>query len=328
MMILTIVIAVTVGQLGCAGIGLTKSRLSGPRRIPVIYDTDIGGDIDDTWALSFLLASPELDLKLVVTDTHNTEGKAKIVAKLLERAGRTDVPVGIGLKLGDNIGRQAPWIKNYDLTKYPGKVHKDGVQAMIDTIMKSPEPITLIAVGPVPNLREALKREPRIAQKARLVVMGGSVEIKYGRKKGRCAEYNVRHKPKAAQAAYGADWDVTMTPLDTADFVILKGENYAKVSEADNPLAKALIENYLIWSKRAGGKKPPPPRSSTLFDTVAVYLAFATELCEMRDIHLRVDNKGFTVPDPKGKLTHVAMKWKDLDAFKKLLADRLANYPK
>ena len=36
--------------------------------IPVIFDTDIGDDIDDTWALGLLLKSPELDLKLVVGD--------------------------------------------------------------------------------------------------------------------------------------------------------------------------------------------------------------------------------------------------------------------
>ncbi len=40
--------------------------------IPVILDTDIGGDIDDTWALAMLLKSPEVDLKLVVTDYGNT----------------------------------------------------------------------------------------------------------------------------------------------------------------------------------------------------------------------------------------------------------------
>ena len=36
--------------------------------IPVIFDTDIGSDIDDTWALGFLLRCPELDVKLVTTD--------------------------------------------------------------------------------------------------------------------------------------------------------------------------------------------------------------------------------------------------------------------
>ncbi|MEM9408017.1 MAG: hypothetical protein AAGA81_18415, partial [Acidobacteriota bacterium] len=49
--------------------------------IPVIFDTDIGTDIDDTWALAQLLASPELDLRLVVTDSGDTETRARIVAK-------------------------------------------------------------------------------------------------------------------------------------------------------------------------------------------------------------------------------------------------------
>ena len=39
---------------------------SARKKIPVIYDSDIGDDIDDTWALAVLLKSPELDLKLVV----------------------------------------------------------------------------------------------------------------------------------------------------------------------------------------------------------------------------------------------------------------------
>ena len=65
------------------------------RKIPVILDTDIGDDIDDTWALAMLLNSPELDLKLVVTEEGNTPSRAKIAARLLEIAGRTDVPVGI-----------------------------------------------------------------------------------------------------------------------------------------------------------------------------------------------------------------------------------------
>ena len=40
--------------------------MSETKKIPVILNTDIGGDIDDSWALSFLLRSPELDTKLVV----------------------------------------------------------------------------------------------------------------------------------------------------------------------------------------------------------------------------------------------------------------------
>src|SRR5512134_2032937 len=85
-------------------------------RIPVILDTDIGDDIDDTWALVLALKSPELDVKLVVTDFGNTEHRAKIVARLLEIAGRADIPIGIGIQENDALGPQTDWVKDYELS--------------------------------------------------------------------------------------------------------------------------------------------------------------------------------------------------------------------
>ena len=67
-------------------------------KIPVILDTDIGLDIDDTWALGLLLKSPEIDVKLITASSDNTTVKAQLVAKFLERVGRTDIPIGIGLE--------------------------------------------------------------------------------------------------------------------------------------------------------------------------------------------------------------------------------------
>ena len=168
------------------------------RPIPVVLDTDIGDDIDDTWALVLALKSPELDVKLVVTDFGNTEHRARLVARVLELAGRTDIPIGIGIKENDDPGPQAEWVKGYDLAKYPGRVLKDGVQALIDTVMASPEPMTLIAIGPPPNLRAALEREPRIAGKLRLAGMYGSLRLGYGGKPKPEPEWNVKANPAAA----------------------------------------------------------------------------------------------------------------------------------
>lgn len=50
-------------------------------KIPVIMNTDIGDDMDDTWSLGLLLKSPELDLKLVVGDQERPEYRAKLLAK-------------------------------------------------------------------------------------------------------------------------------------------------------------------------------------------------------------------------------------------------------
>lgn len=295
--------------------------------IPVILDTDIGGDIDDTWALGLLLRLPQLDLKLAVGDHGHSVYRAKLLAKFLEVAGRTDVPVGIGVETeSKGAGAQAEWVKDYDLKNYPGKVHQDGVQAIIDTIMQSPEPVTLLCIGPLPNIAVALQREPRIAQRAKFVGMYGSVRLGYGGKQQISAEWNVKADPKACQRVFTAPWDMTITPLDTCGLVRLEGERYRRVRDSKDPIAAAITANYRCWAK--GGKRSPEAAeksSSILFDTVAVYLAMEHELCRMERLNLRVTDDGFTRIDPQGKAVNVATAWKDLDAFLDLLVQRLTE---
>ncbi len=290
--------------------------------IPVILDTDIGDDIDDTWALALLLKSSEVDLKLVVSDRGHTVYRAKLIAKLLQIAGRTDIPVGVGLSEGDKEGPQGPWVADYDLARYPGKVHQDGVGALIDTIMASSQPITLICIGPMPNIRAALDRQPEIAKRARFVGMYGSVRKGYDGSAEPHKEWNVVADAKAAQRAFTAEWPMLITPLDTCGIVRLRGDKYRRVAECQDPVTKAVIENYRIWSK-AGDK--PLDASSVLFDTVAIYLAFSTDLVNVERLSIRVTDDGFTRIDPQGKPMDCAMSWKDLGAFEDLLVARLTG---
>jgi inosine-uridine nucleoside N-ribohydrolase len=210
-------------------------------KIPVILHTDIGDDIDDTWALALLLRSPALDLKLVVTDFGDTVYRAKLVARLLEIAGRTDVPIGIGRRTAEKGGAQEEWLKGYDLARYPGKVHQDGVQALIDTVMASPVPMTLIAIGPPPNVKLALEREPRLASKLRFAGTYGSVHRGCNDKPQPEPEWNVKAAPDAARAVLSAPWlDAISTPLDTCGKVLLDGERYARIAASRDPLAQAM----------------------------------------------------------------------------------------
>ena len=62
-----------------------QDRSIAPPSIPVVFDTDFGGDIDDAWALALLLSSPELELKLVIVSGPDPSGKARILAKFLEK---------------------------------------------------------------------------------------------------------------------------------------------------------------------------------------------------------------------------------------------------
>jgi inosine-uridine nucleoside N-ribohydrolase len=297
-------------------------------KIPVILDTDICDDIDDTWALAMLLQSPEFDIKLITTAVGDTKAKTKVVAKILQTASRTDIPIGTGIAVGDmkNGHRQDGWVKDFDLSKYAGRIHPDGVQAMVDTIMNSPEPITLITIGPLPNVAAALEREPNIARKARFVGMHGSVHRGYGGKSQIDKEYNVVSFIKAAQKVFTAEWDMTITPLDTCSLVVLQRDRYQKVLGSANPAAKAVIENYRVWAKSGDvNEAQVSVKSTTLFDTVAIYLAMRSDLLEMENLGIRVTDDGRTVIDEKAKKITCALKWKNLDAFGDLLVERLTS---
>ena len=301
-------------------------------RTPAIISTDIGDDIDDTWALTLALRCPELDIKLVLGDYGNPLPRARLIAKILEAAHRSDIPVGVGVGTESNtVHRQSKWIEGYDLGRYPGTVYRDGVKALIDIVMSSKEPVTLICIGPLPNIAEALRREPRIAQKARFVGMQGSVRLGYGKNSKPAAEWNVRANPAACRAALTAPWDITITPLDTCGLIQLKGENYTRVRDCADPAVKTLIENYRVWAEfnaaKSGKAASTITASTTLFDCVAVYLAVSRDLCVMEKLNLRVDDDGFTREDPAARPMNVATAWKDLPAFETWLVQRLTAQP-
>jgi inosine-uridine nucleoside N-ribohydrolase len=292
-------------------------------KVPAILDTDIGDDIDDTWALAMLLRSPQLDLKLVTTTFGKAEYRAKLIAKLLTVAQRTDVPVGLGAGGRTGEGKQTAWVESYDLKSYAGKLYDDGVQTMIDTINASPQPIRVISVGPSNTAAAALERQPQIAAKAIFVGMQGSVRKGY---KGGppSPEYNVKVNIPAAQKAILAPWKHTViTPLDTCGLVQLGGERFKRLRESKDPLVKALLENYRVWARKATVDELQA--SSVLFDTVAVYLAYPgpKPLLTLEELTIGVTDKGFTPIDPAGAKMSVATSWTDLDGYYDLLVKTL-----
>jgi inosine-uridine nucleoside N-ribohydrolase len=314
--------SILLGQTVAAPTNKRNSR----KPIPVILATDIGDDIDDTWALGFLLKCPELNLKLVATEYGKAQYRAKLLAKFLQTTGHAQIPVAVGPEAeprGD--GGQAAWVKDYDLGSYPGKVHSNGVQAIIDTIMHSKEPVTLICIGPMPNVAAALVQEPRIAKRTQLVGMDGSVRVGYGGGPKPDPEWNVKAAPRAAQQALSAPWEITITPLDTCGLVTIEGDRYARLLKSNDPVVRAILENYRLWSKSQNDPTVADHRSSVLFDTVAVYLAFSHDLCRMEELGIRVSDDGFTRIDEHAKRMGVATGWNTLDGYRDFLVNRLLS---
>jgi inosine-uridine nucleoside N-ribohydrolase len=325
MRLLTPILLLSAFLGACVG-----ARAAPGERVPVVLVTDIGTDIDDTWALALLLRSPELDLKLVVADPADTAYRARVVAKFLEAAGRGDVPVAIGDNTGprgDDTRTLTPWIVGYPIERYPGTVRRDGVQALIDVVETSPAPVTIIEIGPVHSLAMALRQVPGIAAKCRLVGMFGSFDVGYDGGPP-SAETNVRVDPQALRAVLAAPWrDILLTPLDTCGSVGLRGEQYHAIwSATADPMLRALIESYCIFAPRQTWMRCDyfATRSTTLFDCVAVYLAYTEARLRVETVSFDVTPDGFTRRSANGPFrARVALQWTDRPGFEAQLADRL-----
>lgn len=296
-------------------------------KIPVILDTDIGLDIDDTWALGLLLKCPELDVKLISTVSRNTHIKTRLVAKFLEIVNRTDIPLGIGPQISRRKGLLYDWIKDYNLSDYPGVIYKNGIEAICNTIMESNKPITLIAIGPLGNIAQALIFNPKITQNAHFVGMQGSLNIGYAGKPNPAVEYNVFSDIKSCQEVFQAPWEKTITPLDTCGNIVLSGENFERIMHCDNPVVTSIKENLEIWIKKRKltGLFKTQKKTSILFDTVAIYLAFSEELLNIQNLKIEVTKIGQTKESENGNLVRCAISWKDVQAFKDLIVQRLIS---
>jgi len=89
-------------------------------RARIVLDTDIGTDIDDAWAMAYVVKSPSMDLVGVTIADGDTSQRARLACKLLARLGRTDVPVAVGRRTpavpADRIDYQFAWAEDFTAT--------------------------------------------------------------------------------------------------------------------------------------------------------------------------------------------------------------------
>ncbi len=299
--------------------------------IPIIFDTDIGDDIDDALALALALQSPELDIRAVTTVIDDTSTRARLVWKELGLYGRQDIAVGIGASeplMGSSRPTHAPQFSVLtSADTLPPNVHERAAQLIVETLMRSPEKLTLVPVGPLTNIALALKLEPRIKGKIeRIVLMGGAFQMFY-------PEYNIVRDSTAAQIVFSSGVPVTAVGLDVTTKCKLQGSDLEKLRAARNPASQFLVELIELWQDHH------PERYPVLHDPLAVAVALRPALVETQSgaVQVEVSNSGFdaltlfTPADRLGKerapTTQVA---RQVDAVKflELLVGRLAAAPR
>ena len=296
--------------------------------IPLILDTDIGTDVDDVWALVFLLNCPEVDIKLITTATGDTQYRARIVAKILASLGRTDIPIGVGLFLDRSEQTHEDWLGNYSLSDYPGEVIQDGVGAICDQVLSSEKSPTLLSIGPLPNISAAISRQPEIVHVSRFVGMHGSLRRGYLDSQKPAREYNVRLHALSCRHVFLSDWHKTITPLDSCGNVYLDEERFKKLLDSGSDSARVVLAAHDSWYEAI--KDWPmyqhlklQERSSILFDCVAAYLAFSEEFLRIEELPILVTKDGKTLIDERGKTIRCATDWFDKERFLDMLVERL-----
>ena len=286
-------------------------------QMKVILDTDIGGDIDDAWALGFVLAYPDFDPLGVTICDGNTPARAKAACKLLHLTGRSHIPVAVDRKTHDGQDHQFTWAEDFAAVQ---PVAQPAADFIVQTARKHKGEVTLIAVGPLQNVADALRQEPSLGQYLkRVVLMSGCV---YGTasRTSPIAEWNVVASTADAQVVYGSGLPLTIVPLDSTTHVQLREEERERVRKHVSPLTYSLECLYRLWLNSPGSRM-------TLHDQLAVAETASpgTFFGKKETLPLLVDDKGFTRIDrERGKPAVVCLEPKR-DAFMEYYIARLTG---
>jgi len=275
--------------------GICQTDMSVPRANAtdkIIIDTDIGGDIDDAFAVGLALQSPEFKILGISSAWGDTHLRARLLSRLLKETGRPDIPIAMGIAKHPAGRLDTLSQARYAEDGRADQNYPDAVDFLLDQIRLHPGEITLIAIGPETNLGAAIDRDPATFRKLkRLVLMGGSVyrgysQFNYGKTHGPDPEWNILCDIQAAQRVFTSGVSLYVMPLDSTQIKLQELER-AAIFKAGTALTDALLVLYTQWSR--GGTQTP-----TLFDAVAVAFAMHPELCPTQPMRLRVDDQGYT----------------------------------
>lgn len=291
----------------------------GQAKVPIILDCDIGTDIDDTFAVALAIVSPELDLRGITTVSGDTHARALMVTRLLTAAGRGMVPVAAGKPEQPPQalrGVQEQFVRQPPAFRAAKPIKEAAVEFIYRQLKASPGEITLVAVGPLSNIAQLFTEHPDCKPWIkRLVIMGGSVRVGYNNKPPINAEFNIRADARAAQTVFTAGVPLTVAPLDATTMLNLEKPGLQRIFKAGTLLNYHVQALYQLWDQ-----KDDP----VLYDPVAVTLCVTEKFCKMEELHLEVDDKGFTRIGTGKPNTRVATSIQK-EEFLKWFVDRFAQ---
>ena len=285
-------------------------------KIPVLFDTDIGSDIDDALALSYLLKQPRCELLGVTTVTGEPIVRAQLVDAVCTAFGRKEVPVYSGAGKPLLVPQGQPQVPQATvLQRWP---HRDkfgpnmAVDFLRQTIRSRPGEITLLSVGPLTNVGLLFALDPEIPTLLKRYVMMGGV---FANRAVALSEWNALVDPHATAITFAARAPGTRAVgLDVTTQCRLPAEECLR--RFSKGVLKIVAEMAEVWSHGAG--------QVTFHDPLAAVSVFEPDICKWQagliEVELQCDRlRGLTYFNSQAeqKPHEVALEVKPEEFFKR-----------
>lgn len=298
-----------VGQslaLGLLGV-LVTPLVQAERPRPAIVDTDVAAD--DLVALLYLLHSPEMRLVGITTvnGVASPEAGARNVLRVLAAAGRGGMPVVVGAEkplAGEQAFPEA-WresaerLEGVDLPPAKiGELPNDAPHWLLERIEESSEGVSILALGPLTNIAQALAEAPDLCRHVeRIVWLGGAAFVRgnvdawpqgASERHDGGREWNAYIDPEAARRVLASGCSVEMVPLDVVYELPLRAAVVTALERnANSPAARigAQLLRRLLASPWQDGQ-------SYAADALAALVLAHPSLAEKRRFEVRVIAEG------------------------------------
>jgi purine nucleosidase len=328
-----------------------------PHRI--ILDTDIGTDSDDAIALGLALASQEIELIAVTHVSGDTRRRAQISRRLLDLAGRTDVPVFAGCDVPRSRDYEFAWFgyegdgiieasgisserrdPHSQLSTLDSRLEDEHAIHAIIRLLRHHDDIEIVAIGPLTNIASALLQAPDIAQRIkRLTIMGGYVRRVAcgGGIIAPMVDYNLRIDAESSRIVLSSDIPMQLVPTDVTVQVWMTESQLRQIERSRSELLQCIARNIRHWSPLQAkifthlGARMQPDNVGFLHDPLALACVFDQTFCAFENLHIELVTEDGILrtrerehPSPDTHQLRIATQV-DAERFQRFLNDRLST---
>ncbi|MBC8075900.1 MAG: nucleoside hydrolase, partial [Chloroflexales bacterium] len=182
-------------------------------------------------------------------------------------------------------------------------VGEHAVDLLIREIMARPGEVTLVAVAPLTNVAIALRKEPRIAQAVReVIIMGGALRADGNTTP--LAEFNVYVDPHAAHIVLHSGMPITLIPWDITRDVQITQQHVDRLLRIPSPIPRFIADAtrfYIEFHLEYFGFA-----ACSINDPAALALAFMPDLATTEAVFVDVEiNSETTMGKTVGDFLHM-----------------------